>query len=326
MSKYEDGSNRYSNSEIGTWHDCRRKWMLTYYLSLQKKERDVRYPLTVGNLVHGAFEVFYLNGGIHGEKSDELAKAYLLDKRATDLAECAEEHNATIVKAHKAAEACFSSYLHWLDETGADLNLRILGAEDKMSMPGPIENTILNGRIDLLAEDTRTGDIVVIDLKTVGSIQEKIRMLHLDTQAKTYALLARHHFGKPVKVAFRIVKINQRSARTKGPQEEEYIIHLNPGQLDLYQRQLAGVFTDIIRTTEALDAGGHHQTLAYPSPSDSCSWKCPFFAACPLLDDPNSDGEWLLNDAYKKKDFRPDPESDGTIEEVHNNDPGGQTE
>lgn len=300
--------------------------MLTYYLSLSKKEKDVRYPLTVGNLVHGAFEVFYLSGGIHGDDSAEKGREYLKDKRATDLAECAEEHHDTIVKAHKAAAASFDSYLHWLDETGADLNLRIIGAEDKLSMPGPIENTILNGRIDLLAEDTRNGDIVVIDLKLVQSIQEKIRMLHLDTQPKTYALLAREKYGKPVRVAFRIVKINQRSARTKGPQEEEYTIHLNEGQLDVYQKQLAGVFSDIIETTDALDAGGHHQTLAYPSASDTCSWKCPFFAVCPLLDDPASDGEWLLNDAYRRKDFRPDPGSDGTMEEAQQADPGGPTE
>ena len=324
MSKYPDGSHRYSNSEISTWHDCRRKWLLSYYLSLEKKEREVRYPTAVGNLVHGGFEVFYLNGGIHGEGSEELARKYLADKRAIDLMECAEEHLETINKAHKTAEACLTSYFHWLDQTGADLNLRILGAEDKLSMPGPIEDTFLNGRIDLLAEDTRNGDIVVIDLKTVGSIQEKIRMLHLDTQAKTYALLARHKFGRPVKVAFRIVKVNLRTAKTKGPQEEEYVIHLNEGQLDTYQKQLKGVFTDIQNITTALDEGGLHQTLAYPSPSDSCSWKCPFFAVCPLIDDPASDSEWLLNDAYKAKGFgRPVVKTDGTIDEVPQNSPGG---
>lgn len=327
MSRYADGTHRYSNSEIATWRECRRKWMLTYFLSLSKKERDVRYPLEVGNLVHGAFETFYLSGGIENPTAEENARQYLLDKRAEDLAECSAEHHDTIVKAHKTADACLGSYLHWLDETGADLNLRILGSEDKLSMPGPVENTILNGRIDLLAEDQRNGDIVVIDLKLVSSISEKIRMLHLDTQSKTYALLAREKFGRPVRVAFRIVKMNQRSARTKGPQEEEYVIHLNDGQLDTYQQQLQGIMSDIIDASTRLEAGTTHQVVAYPSPSDTCSWKCPFFAVCPLLDDPMSDGEWLLNDAYQQRQFsRPESESDVTIGESHQGEPtaGGQ--
>jgi len=316
MSRYADGSHQYSNSEITTWRECRRKWMLTYYLSLTKKEREVRFPMEVGNLVHGAFEVFYKAGGIHSADSERLAREWLADKRAEDLAECIGEYHDTIIKAHKTAEACLGSYLHWLDESGADLDLRIIGSEDKMSLPGPIPGTVINGRIDLLAEDTRTGDIVVIDLKLVSSISEKIRMLHLDTQAKTYALLAREKFGKPVRVAFRIVKINQRTAKTKGPQEEEYVIHLNDGQLDTYWQQLSGILGDVAAVTARLDVGEHHQVVAYPSPSDSCSWKCPFFSVCPMLDDPASDAEWLLNDGFRQRNFGPNAGTGDTLSSI----------
>jgi RecB family exonuclease len=316
MSRYADGVHRYSNTEISTWRDCRRKWMLTYYLGLRKKERDVRYPTAVGNLVHGAFETFYLAGGLDNPNAPTLAREYLVDQRATDLADCASEHHETIVKAHKTADACFTSYLHWLDETGADLDLRIIGSEDKLTMDGPVEGTEINGRIDLLAEDTRTGDIVVIDLKLVSSISDKIRMLHLDTQSKQYALLARHKYERPVRVAFRIVKMNQRSAKTKGVQEEQYEIVLNNGQIETYMRQLEGITSDIIAVTERLDRGEHHQLVAYPSPSDSCSWKCPFFAVCPMLDDPASDAEWLLNDAFEQRqDSVANLETDGMVPE-----------
>jgi len=325
MSRYSDGSHQYSNSEISTWRECRRKWMLTYYVSLQRRERDVRFPTEVGNLVHGAFEVFYEAGGIHSDNAETLAREWLVERRAEDLAECIGEHHDTIIKAHKTADACLVSYLRWLDDSGADLNLRIIGAEDKMSMPGPLPGTVINGRIDLLAEDTRNGDIVVIDLKLVTSISEKIRMLHLDTQAKQYALLARERFGKPVRVAFRIVKINQRSARAKGPQEEEYVIHLNDGQMDTYLQQLTGLMADVQRTTDRLDEGEHHQTVCYPSPSDTCSWKCSFFPVCPLLDDPASDAEWLLNDAYTRREFtRPDSENGGKVTESNEETSGGQ--
>jgi hypothetical protein len=290
--------------------------MLTYYLSLTKRERDVRFPLEVGNLVHGAFEVFYKNGGIHGEGSHELAHQFLVDKRAEDLAECIGEHHATIEKAHRTADACLNSYVHWVDESGIDLNLEIIGSEDKIVIPGPIEGTELNGRIDLLARDTRTGDIVVIDLKLVSSIQDKIRMLHLDTQSKTYALLAREKYGKPVRVSFRMVKINQRTAKTKGDQEVEYTIQLNEKQLDVYQQQLGGIMSDVRSVSVRLSNGEHHQSVAYPSPSDTCSWKCNFFAVCPMLDDPLSDGEWLLNDNYRQRTHsRPEVVEDATMEQ-----------
>lgn len=330
MSRYSDGTDRYSNSEISTWRDCRRKWMLNYFMSLAPKKRDVRYPLTVGNLVHGAFEMFYLAGGVNapmdeGPTPEDQARDFLADKRATDIAECAEEHLATIEKSHRAALACFQSYLNWLDETGADLNLEIIGAEDKITMPGPIPNSQLNGRIDLLARDMITGDIVVLDLKMVGSITDKIRQLSLDTQCKTYALLARHKYHKPIRVAFRMVKINQRTAKTKGPQEEEYTIHLNESQLDVYQQQLEGIMGDILATHDRLTAGEHHQVVAYPSPSDSCSWKCDFFSVCPMMDDPGSDAQWLLDNAFESKLFtRPrDPDQNGdtgaTVDEVNDN-------
>lgn len=302
MSLYPDGIHRFSPSEISTFHDCRRKWMLSYFMSIKRKEREVRYPQTTGNLGHGALEVFYQNKGIYGEGSREKAEEWLREQRAIDLAECAEEHTDTIIKAHKTAEACLHSYLHWVDQTGVDIDLEIIGTEDKLVMPGPIPGTELNGRIDLLARDRRTGEIVVLDFKFVGSITDKIRQLHLDLQAKTYGILARHKYQRPVRVAFRLIKLNQRSTKVKGPQEEEYTIHLNDAQLDTYWTQLGGVMFDIVHLSNRLTDGDlSHQILAYPSPSDSCSWKCEFFAVCPMLDDPLSDGEWLLNDAFESK-------------------------
>lgn len=317
MSKYADGTHKFSPTELATFRACRRSWMLDYHLSLKRKERDVRYPLEIGNLTHGALEIFYINGGIHGEDALEKSKAWLQDQRAEDLAKCAPEHHPTILKAHRDSEACLLSYMHWLDQTGADLNLKILGAEDKLSLVGMYPNAVLNGRIDLLAEDTQNGDIVVIDFKLVSSITDKIRMLNLDQQAKAYALLAREKYGKRVRVAFRLVKINARSSRVKGPQEEEYTIVLNDKQLDVFKVQTAGMMRDIIALSDALSQpDAVHQSLAYPSPSDTCSWKCPFFPVCPMLDDPHSDGEWLLNDAYESKFIVHPPKEEVVTDEI----------
>jgi hypothetical protein len=273
--------------------------MLGYHLSLKRKQRDVRYPLTVGNLVHGALEVFYLDGGVHSETAYERGIEYLKKARGIDLSECAAEHKDTIIKAHKAAEACFDSYVKWVEFTGIDDELEIIGTEDKITLA--LAGCQLNGRIDLLAKCKITGDIIVIDFKLVQSITDKIRLLHLDMQAKTYALLASRFYGKKVRIYFRIVKINQRTAKTKGPQEENYNIHLNEAQLKLFERQISGMFGDIQALQERLLNDEDHQTVAYPSPSDSCSWKCEFFPVCSMLDDPHSDGLWLLNDAYESK-------------------------
>jgi hypothetical protein len=221
------------------------------------------------------------------------------------------------MKAHKTAESCVLSYLHFVDQTGIDLNLEIIGTEDKLTMFGILPNTQLNGRIDLLARDRRTGDVCIIDFKFVGSITDKIRQLHLDQQAKAYGLLARDKYRCPVRVSFRLIKLNQRGTTVKGAQEESYEIVLNDGQLDTYRQQLTGMFADAIELGDKLRRGDvSHQVLAYPSPSDSCSWRCQWFSVCSMLDDPLSDGEWLLNDIAESK-FAPkrnhETSSDDTI-------------
>jgi hypothetical protein len=40
-----------------------------------------------------------------------------------------------------------------------------------------------------------------------------------------------------------------------------------------------------MRVKTALDEGTAHQAIAYPRPSRDCTWKCPFYAVCPMFDD-----------------------------------------
>jgi hypothetical protein len=49
--------------------------------------------------------------------------------------------------------------------------------------------------------------------------------------------------------------------------------------------RIHGELYDMMGVKAALDAGVSHHQVAYPRPSGDCSWKCPFFAICPMFDD-----------------------------------------
>ena len=50
-----------------------------------------------------------------------------------------------------------------------------------------------------------------------------------------------------------------------------------------------------MRVKTALDEGTHHSQVAYPTPSRDCTWKCPFFAVCPMFDDGSAVEEAIEN-------------------------------
>jgi hypothetical protein len=41
----------------------------------------------------------------------------------------------------------------------------------------------------------------------------------------------------------------------------------------------------MVTLRDQLDAGADPHQVAYPSPSSDCTWKCPFYTACPMFDD-----------------------------------------
>jgi hypothetical protein len=52
---------------------------------------------------------------------------------------------------------------------------------------------------------------------------------------------------------------------------------------------------------DALNAGADPQDVAYPSPRDTCSWDCDYFAVCPMFDD-GSRAEDMLTGLYHEVD------------------------
>ena len=59
----------------------------------------------------------------------------------------------------------------------------------------------------------------------------------------------------------------------------------------------------MIEVREALDAGADPLEVAYPTPSRDCTWKCDFYAVCPLVDRPqDGGGEGMIEALYEVGD------------------------
>jgi RecB family exonuclease len=172
-----------SNSELGTFKDCRRKWWFGTYRGLQPKARKATGPLALGTRVHAALEAYYtdLQDPIevyNGLVEDERFQLYALEQDTTDFD-----------KESELGRVMIEGYLQWLEETGADAQLEVIGAEKKLS------STIMDGRVELIGKvDARVrrktdGVVLSMDHKTVASFDSITKIAHLSEQPKMYHLL-----------------------------------------------------------------------------------------------------------------------------------------
>ncbi len=60
-----------------------------------------------------------------------------------------------------------------------------------------------------------------------------------------------------------------------------------------------GVTDEMLSTRNKLLRGQDHRKVAYPNPTRDCSWKCPFYNVCPMMDD-GSDYVRMLQNEYEQ--------------------------
>jgi len=94
---------------------------------------------------------------------------------------------------------------------------------------------------------------------------------------------------------------NKRTSAARPPFYEQLEVEHNLFELRNFFMRLQGELRAIVGMVDALDAGEDHHVVAYPSPSRDCSWRCPFYAACPMFDD-GSDVERYIADNYDEGD------------------------
>lgn len=274
-------------SEIKEWKTCRRAWYLSYGRNLTPASHK---PDTsdLGTLVHGGLEVYYRDGQDPAE--------WVLAHRPEG-----EQFNQTV----ELARIMVEGYVEWVAEEGVDVGLRFEQAEELIEVEFGVysgDTVVVQGRQDLVVYDEALGQRLLIDNKTVQTLDQAADMLPQNEQLLTYAVL-RMLASDPIDGAIHNnLRRVKRTATAKPPFYGRERVNYNRTQLQNHWRHMHGTITDMVHVAQQLEAGADHQFLTPPSPSKDCSWRCPFFHACPMMDD-GSNWEGFLSEFFVPKEI-----------------------
>lgn len=315
-----DGHYPISNSEVQTWKRCRRKWWLAWYRQLALRTETFVGVRSVGDRVHRALERWYVPDGTpRVDPRDALERVIVEDW--TKVHELARERDVDELRLAALARefadstnlerAMIEGYVQWLQETGADAELRVTASETPLSAPLELPDgrpIAAIGKLDVRV--TRVGDDVnlFLDHKTVGDLKAPAVTLPQNEQMAHYHLLEwlstpdgeRRCDG----ALYNMLKRTKRSARATPPFYDRVEVRHNQHELESYRTRLLAVSRDVLDAIEALDRGDDHLEVVYPSPRGECKWDCDFFAVCNLLDDGSAGVHDMIDVLYHAVDPR----------------------
>lgn len=280
-----------SNSEIGTYKECKRKWWLSYYLGLNSNNTPITGPLAFGTRMHMCMEELYKNGTDPIETHDRLlAEAYVMAAAmgydASDLDSDAE-----------LGRIMLEGYMEWLEETGADSDLIVTDSEKKLTMSlldGKVE---VRGKLDLRVRRKTDGARRILDFKTLAQFPTYTGTAHIAEQLKLYILLEQMNKDNDEDIIdgaiYRLMKKVKRTAKAKPPFYVDFEVRHNKKTIESFWYSLHGTLVEMLKTREYLDAGADPRQVAPPTPTRDCTWKCPFFAGCPMVDDGSAIQDYL---------------------------------
>lgn len=290
---------RISNSEISTFKDCRRRWFLSYYRQLGKKEQKFSGPLALGSRVHRALELYYNEPG-----SDLLAHWSELVRQDRITLEAEFRDTTDFDNEAELGRLMLEGYLQWNADEGIDSDLEVVSNEERLT------TTMLDGRVELMAKiDQRVrrkvdGVRLFRDWKTTANFSDLTKGAQLNEQFLTYQVIEATQKDEKERCEGALVtmlKKVKRTASARPPFFDQIEIRHNVFALRNFWTRLHGELADMVATRDALDAGADHQMVVYPRPSRDCSWKCDFYAICPMFDD-GSAVEAAIEMAYQKRE------------------------
>jgi hypothetical protein len=288
-----------TQSEINTFLRCRRKWWLSVYRRLRIKTVLPYGALMLGTHVHDALAGKYEKG---------LDPLVVFDNiYATLMAGLPEEqvwHAERINKDFELGRIMIEGYLDWIAETGVDAHMEVTSVEQKVDVafrPG----VRLLGKLDVRIVD-QYGARRFMDHKTVGSLTEPLKTLHMDVQMKHYHLL---EFMLAVEEGldptsnvlcagglYNMLRKVKRTAKATPPFYDRVNQEHNIHEIRKFYLQVYEISSQVLELRRRLDAGTEDPTvIAPPTPRGDCSWSCEWFAVCPMFDD-GSGAEQYLGD------------------------------
>jgi hypothetical protein len=303
----DDGVKDLTNSEVGVWNRCKRKWWLGVYRQLTLKTRDYMGLAAVGGRVHRAFAAWYVpDGQERTDPREALERAIVEDWTAIVAQERQRpsyiDDDASLgdlsTRFHSAVSlerAMVEGYVEWIIERGDDAQLRITAPETEVNalIEGDVadEHVVFRARALLDVRMTRVADgtRLFADHKTVGNFAQKRKTLHMNPQMLHYHLLewlnTEEGGARCDGALYNMIRRVKRGPTAKPPFYERVEVHHNAYEIDAYRRRLLGAARDIMRTERELNAGADPMSVCYPNPTDACSFDCDFFAICHMFDD-----------------------------------------
>lgn len=312
----------FSNSELQTWKKCRRKWWLAWYRRLQLQVQSFSDVRATGTRIHRALEAWYVPEG-QPRVDPRTALERIVVEDWTAIKELAAKRNidddhlsalaVEFTSATNLERAMIEGYVQWLEETGVDADLRVIGSEQPLVVDTEIDVDLgarhgtttrpiqLIGLLDTRVRRTTDNVRLFVDHKSVGDLAGPVATLPQSEQMLHYHVLewlsSEHAEDRCDGALYNMIRRVKRSQRAKPPFYSRIEVRHNKYELDAYKRRMFSAASDIIRATERLDRGEHHLDVVYPSPSGDCTWSCDFFAVCNMLDD-GSRAEDMLTGLY----------------------------
>ena len=293
-----------SFSELRTHSTCRRKWYLTYDRHLKLKREAPTSPAHAGTLIHEWLRSWYF--------PDQYQTPFPAAWEVAESDEWIDERD-DIVKVIKQCENVTQNYIDWLEQTKADqyfaaqqseLHWKI---EDGRELFGDMfpANWGLQGYIDLLGYNTRTGQRIILETKTtryqegywIGS-----KLPALKRQLMFYTLALQHlNPSESFDTTFNVMRRVNISARSNPPYFWRYPTRYGQKELDTAKRIFTERARGIWQTSQAIKMGRHWNPTdwAWANVDDHCGF-CEFKIVCPSFDD-GSDAEGLLSEFYTSR-------------------------
>lgn len=272
---------RLSNSEISDYQRCKR--MHYFGNVLGKGPLEAPNPLKaaeVGTRFHSAMERYY--GGESQE--DVLAELTAVVDTHEALRPGSDDHKAT-----ELVLTMVEGYFDWLAEVGLDHGVEVVAPESTHTRTMPeFDEVQFIGKLDL---ETVEG---LEDFKTTKiPFSQKLPALRRSRQPVHYAWLLEPR--KPVtRVRFRVARQSTRSERTSPPYYATEEVPINAAMLRSHEDHLRELVPEILANYE-------RTTPPAPSPGEDCSWRCPFYLLCPMVDN-GEDWRYTLREEFRDVD------------------------
>ena len=317
-----DGVYRVSNSELQTFKRCRRKWWLGWYRRLMLQTEDFTSVRATGTRVHRALSYWYVPDGEKRVDPRDALERVIVDDW-TKVARLAQERHTSddqlgelaveFAQATNLERAMVEGYVQWLEETGADADLRITASETPLVVDQVVDmggdyhheqrEIQFIGLLDVRA--TRVTDKVnlFIDHKTVGDLTAPVVTLPQNEQMLHYHLMEFLSLeDSDVRcdgALYNMLRRVKRSARAKPPFYDRIEVRHNKFELESYRRRALAATREILVAIDRLERGEEHFDVVYPTPTPECRWSCDFFAVCNLFDDGSRGVNDMVNALYR---------------------------